>query len=170
MEVWEIHPAVVHFPIAFLIGAACYDVYLWSKGEHGPSAVANGLYIVGVLTAAVAAAAGLLAFYKGPASFTDEASRVVWRHIGAAVTQFVLFAVIAIARWRRRRDASPSWTRVVAIVAALILVFAGYEGGYLVYHGATGIEPQLLTRSLQVKQERKIETARHSGEQASKIR
>jgi len=170
MELWEIHPAVVHFPIAFLIGAVCYDLYLWSKGDHGPSATANGLYIAGVLCAAVAAAAGLLAFYKGPASFTDEASHVVWWHIGAAVAQFVLFAVIAIVRWRSRRETTPSWTRVVALVAALILVFAGYEGGYLVYHGATGIEPQLLSRSLRVKQERKIETARRAGEPASATR
>lgn len=159
MELWEIHPAIVHFPIAFLIGAVCYDLYLWARGDHGPSNVVNGLYITGVLTAALAAAAGLLAYYKGPASFTDEAARLVWWHIGAAVTQFVLFGAIAIVRFRHRRDASPSWTRVVAFVAAVVLVFAGYEGGFIVYHGATGIEPNLLARDLQLKQEKKAETA-----------
>jgi uncharacterized membrane protein len=170
MELWEIHPAIVHFPIAFLIGAVCYDLYLWTKGERGPSGTVNGLYIVGVLSAALAAAAGLLAFFKGPASFTDEAARTVWWHIGAAVTQFVLFAVIAVVRWRHRRDASPGWTRVVALLAGLILVFAGYEGGFMVYHGATGIEPQLLARDLRAKQEQKAETARQAGEPGSVTR
>lgn len=164
MELWEYHPALVHFPIAFLIGAVCYDFYLWSLGEHGPSSIANGLYIAGVLTAAVAAAAGLLAFYTGPASYTDEAAQIIWWHIGAAVTQFVLFAIIAIARFRHRRDASPNWTRMVGLVAALVLIFAGYEGGYLVYHGATGIEPNLLARDLRAKQEQKATaTARHGA-------
>lgn len=159
MELWEIHPAIVHFPIAFLIGAVCYDLYLWSRGEHGPSSVVNGLYITGVLTAALAAGAGLLAFYTGPASYTDESAQIIWWHIGAAVTQFVLFAAIAIVRFRHRRDASPSWTRMVGFVAALVLIFAGYEGGYMVYHGATGVEPELLARDLRAKQEKKAATA-----------
>ena len=66
---------------------------------------------------------------------------------------------IAIVRFRHRRDASPSWTRVAAIVAALVLVFAGYEGGYLVYHGATGIEPDVLASELRAKQEKKASVA-----------
>ena len=151
MELWEIHPAIVHFPIAFLIGAVCYDLYLWSRGQHGPSSMVNGLYITGVVTAALAAGAGLLAFYTGPASYTDESATIIWWHIGAAVTQFVLFAVIAIVRFRHRLDASPTWTRMVGLVAALVLIFAGYEGGYMVYHGATGIEPGLLSLDLRAK-------------------
>ena len=159
MELWEIHPTLIHFPIAFLIAAVCYDLFLWSRGEHGPSAAVNGLYITGVLTAAVAAAAGGLAFFTAPASYTDEASRLIWWHIGAAVTQFVLFAVIAVVRYRHRRSDSPAWTRLVGLVAALVLTFAGYEGGYIVYHGATGIEPNVLARDLRAKQEQPAEMA-----------
>ena len=159
MELWEFHPTLIHFPIAFLIAAVCYDFYLWSRGDHGPSAAVNGLYITGVLTAAVAAAAGALAFFTAPASYTDEAADMIWWHIGGAVTQFVLFAIVAIVRYRHRRDDSPSWTRVVSLVAALVLVFAGYEGGYIVYHGATGIEPNVLARDLRAKKEQNTETA-----------
>lgn len=164
MELWEIHPSLIHFPIAFLIAAVCYDLYLWSRGDHRPSVTANGLYITGVLTAAVAAAAGVLAFYTAPASYTEEAAEIVWWHIGAAVVQFILFAIIAVVRFRHRRDASPGWTRALALVAALVLIFAGYEGGYMVYHGATGIEPNVLAKSLRSKQERKAaRTAREQG-------
>lgn len=159
MELWEFHPTLIHFPIAFLIAAVCYDFYLWSRGDHGPSTIVNGLYITGVLTAALAAAAGSLAFFTAPASYTDEAADMVWWHIGAAVTQFVLFAIIAIVRFRHRRTDSPNWTRAVGLVAALVLVFAGYVGGHMVYHGATGIEPNVLASDLRAKQEQKTETA-----------
>lgn len=155
MELWEIHPTLIHFPIAFLIAAVCFDLYLWARGDRGPSAAVNWLYITGVSTAAVAAAAGALAFFTAPASYTDEAAEIVWWHIGGAVTQFVLFAIVAIARYRHRRDASPNWTRALGLVAALVLVFAGYEGGYIVYHGATGIEPAVLATDLRAKQEKK---------------
>ncbi|HJT33031.1 MAG TPA: DUF2231 domain-containing protein [Pirellulales bacterium] len=159
MELWEFHPTLIHFPIAFLIAAVCYDFYLWSRGDYRPSTVVNGLYITGVLTAAVAAAAGALAFFTAPASFTEEAADMMWWHIGGAVTQFVLFAIIAIVRFRHRRTDSPSWTRILGLVATLVLIFAGYEGGYMVYHGATGIEPGVLARDLRAKQERKTEMA-----------
>jgi uncharacterized membrane protein len=155
MEPWEFHPTLIHFPIAFLIAAVGYDLYLWARGNDGPSATVNWLYFAGVLTAAVAAAAGAVAFFTAPASYTEEAAGLIWWHIGGALTQFVLFAIVAIARYRRRYDASPSWTRVVAVIAALVLVFAGYEGGYIVYHGATGIEPNVLARDLRAKQEKK---------------
>lgn len=172
MELWEFHPTLIHFPIAFLIAAVCYDLYLWARGDHGPSTTVTWLYSAGVLTAAVAAAAGALAFFTAPASYTDEAAEIIWWHIGGAVTQFVLFAIVAIARYRHRRDASPSWTRVVGFVAALVLVFAGYEGGYIVYHGATGIEPDVLASDLRAKQENKAAmTARgHAGDRGTATR
>lgn len=131
--------------------------------------IVNWLYITGVLTAALAAAAGLLAFFTAPASYTDEAADMIWWHIGGAVVQFVLFAIVAFARFRRRRDDSPAWTRVVALVAALVLVFAGYEGGYIVYHGATGIEPDVLASNLRAKQEKKpsMTAGRGASDQAT---
>lgn len=172
MELWEFHPTLIHFPIAFLIAAVFCDTYLWARGDHGPSTIVNWLYITGVLTAALAAAAGLLAFFTAPASYTDEAAGMIWWHIGAAVAQFVLFAIVAIVRFRHRREYSPSWTRVVGLVAALLLVFAGYEGGYLVYHGATGIEPDVLASDLRAKQEKKasVATRHETGHQKTMTR
>jgi uncharacterized membrane protein len=163
MEPWEFHPTLIHFPIAFLIAAVGYDLYLWARGDHGPSTIVNWLYIAGMLTAAVAAIAGAVAFFTAPASYTDEAADMIWWHIGGAVTQFVLFAVVAIARYRHRYDASPNWTRVLGVVAALVLIFAGYEGGYIVYHGATGIEPNVLARDLRAKQEKKAAMTARQG-------
>lgn len=152
MEPWEIHPSLVHFPIAFFLGAVLYDLYAWWRGDPGASRVATGLLWAGVGTAALTAAAGVLAYYTGPASYTEEAGRLIWWHIGAAVTQFVLFTIAAVVRWRLGPAAPPAWTRVLGVVAAAVLIYAGYVGGYIVYHGASGIEPELLAPRLQEKQ------------------
>jgi hypothetical protein len=117
--------------------------------------VATGLLWAGVGTAALAAGAGVLAYFTGPASHTEESGQLIWWHIGAAVTQFALFTIAALVRWRVGPAAPPTWTRIVGLVAAAVLVYAGYVGGYIVYHGASGIEPQLLARQLQDKQLKK---------------
>jgi uncharacterized membrane protein len=153
MEPWEFHPALVHFPIAFLIGAVVVDLYAWRRGDQAPARVATGLLLAGVATGALAAAAGVLAFFTGPASHSEESGKLIWWHIGAAVTQFLLFATVAVVRWRL--PAPPSWTRIVGLIAAVVLVFAGYEGGYIVYHGGSGVEPKLLAPELREKQEKK---------------
>jgi uncharacterized membrane protein len=155
MEPWEYHPALVHFPIAFLLGAVLLDLYAWRRGEPAPARVATGLLLTGVATGALAAAAGALAFYTGPASHTEESGRLIWWHVGAAVTQFALFAIVALVRWRNQPAPPPVWTRFVGLIAAGVLLFAGYEGGYIVYHGGSGIEPKLLAPGLREKQEMK---------------
>jgi uncharacterized membrane protein len=151
---WELHPVLVHFPIAFLIGGVVLDLYAWRRGDLAPARVATGLLLAGVATGALAAAAGVLAFFTGPASHTEESSQLIWWHIGAAVTQFVMFAIVALVRWRLQPAPPPVWTRVVGLIAAVVLVFAGYEGGYIVYHGGSGVEPKLLAPELRAKQEK----------------
>jgi uncharacterized membrane protein len=152
MGPWELHPAFVHFPIAFLIGGVVLDIYAWRRGDAATARVATGLLLAGVATAALAAATGVLAFFTGPASHTEESGQMIWWHIGAALIQFILFAIVALVRWRRQSAPPPVWTRIVGLFAAAVLMFAGYEGGYIVYHGASGVEPKLLAPELQEKQ------------------
>jgi hypothetical protein len=65
MEPWEFHPALVHFPIAFLLGAVIYDLYDWWRADLNANRprIATGLLLAGTLTAALAALAGLVAFF-----------------------------------------------------------------------------------------------------------
>ncbi len=75
--------------------------------------------------------------------------------IGAAVVEFLLFTVIAVVRRRLQPSPPPAWARITGLIAAGVLVFASYEGGDVVYHGASGIEPKLLAPELRERQEKK---------------
>jgi uncharacterized membrane protein len=153
VEFWEYHPALVHFPIAFLIGAVLLDLFAWGRRNPGLAKVVTGLLLTGVLTGALAAAAGVVAFFTGPASHTEESGQIIWWHIGAAAIQLILFALVAGVRFRLEPEPPPTWSRILGLLAAVALLIAGYEGGYIVYHGASGIEPALLAPELKQKQE-----------------
>jgi uncharacterized membrane protein len=147
MEIWEIHPALVHFPIAFFFGGVLLGLYAWRRRED-LARIATGLLLAGVVTGALTALAGVLAFYTVPSSHTEEAHRLILWHIGLAVTQFVLFTVAAIVRWRRQPATPSSLTRMLGLIAAVILLAASALGGRTVYHGGMGIEPGIMASHL----------------------
>jgi uncharacterized membrane protein len=147
MAPWELHPSLVHFPIAFLLGAVALDLLAWKRRSPNLNQSATWLFIVGVATAVVAVAAGVLAFYTVPAH-TEEAHAMMYWHMSLAIVALVLFGGVALVRWRRR-DGSPSaFLRVVGLGAAGLLLVVGYLGGHLVYHGGVGIQPELLAATV----------------------
>jgi uncharacterized membrane protein len=157
MELWEIHPALVHFPIALLLSAVCLDLYARVRQRVVAGQVATGLFIAGVLSGLVAGLAGLVAFFTVPAAHTELAhDRVIW-HLSFALASVVLFAVVAWLRWRGWRELPSVGTLAVAVVAAVLLGVAGYLGGHIVYHGGMGIDPAILAPELK-------EHHHHSGE------
>src|SRR5262249_41830512 len=104
MEPWEIHPSLVHFPIALLLGGVALDLYARARGSVTAGQVATGLYIAGVLLGLVTGLAGFLAFFTVPAAHTEQAhDRVIW-HLSFALASVVLFAGVAWLRWRGRRE------------------------------------------------------------------
>jgi uncharacterized membrane protein len=148
MELWEIHPSLVHFPIALLIAGLCTDLYTRARRSVGAGHVATGLYVAGVLMGLVTGLAGLLAFYTVPSAHTEQAhDQVVW-HLGLALTSVVLFAGVAWVRWRGWSELPSVGSLVVSLVAVGLLTAAGYLGGHIVYHGAMGVEPGLLSPAL----------------------
>ncbi len=148
MELWEIHPSLVHFPIALLIAGLCTDFYARARRNVNAGHVGTGLYIAGVVAGLVTGLAGLLAFYTVPSAHTEQAhDQVIW-HLGLALTSVVLFALVAWVRWRGWRELPSGGSLVVGLVAVCLLIAAGYLGGHIVYHGAMGVEPDLLSSRL----------------------
>jgi len=144
MRAWEIHPALVHFPIAFLIGGVVLDLF----GRSSETAVATATYllIAGLGTGAIAAA-GVVAYYTVPGNHTAEAHQRIYWHIWAIVTAVVLFMVVCFVRWQHPSVASPL-IRGLGLVAVVIMGIGAYIGGNLVYHGGLGIDPAILKPGL----------------------
>ena len=121
MRTWEIHPALVHFPIAFLIGGVVLDLF----GRSSETAVATATYllIAGLATGAIAAVAGVVAYYTVPGNHTAEAHQRVYWHIWTIVTAVVLFTVVCFVRWQHPSVVSPL-IRGLGLVAVAIMVSA----------------------------------------------
>jgi uncharacterized membrane protein len=122
-EPWEIHPALNHLPIAFL--------------------VATGLLVAGVLTGVLTALAGLLAFFTVP-GHTEEAHRLMYWHLGVQAAALLLFLGPAWARSRDFASLPSPGGRLLICLAAIVLLIGSAIGGYIVYHGGAGVEPKLL--------------------------
>jgi uncharacterized membrane protein len=151
MTAWEVHPALVHFPIALLICALFLDLYAGWRHQLILDPVVTGLYVAGIAFGIVTALAGLLAFYTAPPAHTQNAHHLLYWHLGLAVGSVLLFTLIAWRRWARwtRRQLPPSTTsRLLSIVAATVLGVAAYLGGMIVYHGGYGIDPHILSQQL----------------------
>jgi uncharacterized membrane protein len=170
---WEIHPILIHFPIAFLLGAVILSAYAWYRSRLELEKVATGLFIAGIATGLLAGAAGLLAFFTVPDAHTELAHRLMYWHLGIILGSLLLFIVVAWVRWRSW-DALPGvgTQRLMWLATALLLVGAAI-GGHIVYHGGTGIEKDLLKSGLHEdhhgnhEEEHPEEHPNHSGHESS---
>ena len=68
----EIHPALNHFPIAFLIGGVLLDLYAAWRHQESLMRAATALIFTGILKGLLTGAAGFLAFFTVTA-YTENA-------------------------------------------------------------------------------------------------
>lgn len=146
MKPWELHSALVHFPIAFLLGAIVLDFYAWVRARNELKRVVYGLLIAGVVSGVVAALAGILAYITIP-NHTQSAHDMMSRHIWLQVTAVALFAANALIRWRNNSGEVQTAARVIGMIAASVLIWGSSIGGEMVYRGGTGIDPKALAPS-----------------------
>jgi nitrite reductase/ring-hydroxylating ferredoxin subunit/uncharacterized membrane protein len=133
-----IHPALVHFPLAFLFGAAGFDVAgrfldrasLWLTGEH--------LALAGVLTAGAAAIPGIIDYiYTVPPDSSGK--KRATKHMLVQSTAVLLFV---LALWLRSQSETPPSASVLAleVIGAAMLGFGGYMGGVLLDRNQIGVD------------------------------
>lgn len=143
IEPWELHPALTHFPIAFLLCGVLLDLCAWWRKRPDLARISTWLLVVGVVTGVLTALAGLLAFFTVPAH-TDQAHRLMYWHLIIQTVALILFAWPTAKRWRNAALIPTIAMRLVACMAAIMLAVGSGIGGYIVYHGGAGIEPTLL--------------------------
>lgn len=137
MKPWEIHPALVHFPIAFLLGGLAVDLYAGWKKRAPYTRVAAGLLMWGVITGWIAAAFGFVAFYTAP---NNDNNLLLYWHPGTAALSMVFFTILAVMRWRNRVLFARPGANALGIAASLLILAAGYMGAHLVFRNATGVD------------------------------
>lgn len=138
---WEWHPATVHFPIAFLLGAVVLDLYAWWRGRADLARAATWLMAAGVAIGAVAVATGAVAFFTVPAH-TEAAHGLMYWHLGLMAAAVVGFAAVLDVRVRAGRPGTA--VRLAGLVTAGLVIIGAYLGGTIVYRGGAGIDPKIL--------------------------
>ena len=130
----RLHPATVHFPIAFFLGAALAELlFLWRGGEFWKAGSRFSSW-AGAVTAPVAAALGWAA--GGWVAYPGDLAGILrlhkWVGTGVAVAGLLTAALVEVAT-RRESDALRNLYRVILFGTAAAVAVAGYLGGLLVY-------------------------------------
>lgn len=147
MNPWELHPMLVHFPIAFLLGGVLLDIIGVCRRDSSLTRGAAWLIVAGVASGWIAAAAGVLALLTVPAH-TEQAHALMYWHLLAGLLALVLFTVVAIVRLRAKSTAKQRFSVTIGVVAAVLVIATGALGSTLVYHGGAGVSPELLSREI----------------------
>lgn len=131
-----IHPMLVPFPIVCFTGAFASDILFAYGGGEGWANVSNWLLGIGLLTAALAAFAGLTDFMG------DDRIRKIGqavRHMIANVTVVVIEAINLLIR-----VTTPDSILTIGIflsgIAVLVLLYSGWLGGELVFRHRVGVQ------------------------------
>jgi len=133
----NVHPLLVHFPIAFLFGFVLTDIYGILFKKKDARRLASGLLYLGAVGAVMTAAAGLFAAATVPHG--ARVHEIMEWHEKAGLT--VAGLSVAMALWRRFGGipvAAMSQTLSVflTIILAVVLFLGADMGGMMVYkHG-----------------------------------
>ena len=131
-----LHPAVIVFPIAFLIGAFVTDLAFWKTRSLMWASFSYWLLLAGVVGGTVAAALGAIDFLSIERARVHRAG---WVHAGGNV----LVLVLALTNWFLRigdvtAHVLPLGVILSAVTSSLLAV-TGYLGGELVFKHMIGV-------------------------------
>jgi uncharacterized membrane protein len=139
----NLHPFVVHFPIALIIVSAFAMLGAKFAGDRP---IASELEILGrwtlwagALAALVAAAAGWQAFNSVDHDGPGHTAMIVHRSWALITTGFIVILALWSV-WQRRSSKKASWIYTIALLMSVGLVAAtGWLGGELVYRHGLGV-------------------------------
>jgi uncharacterized membrane protein len=136
--VWQhpIHPMLIPFPVAFLVGALATDLAFNATDDLFWARASLWLVGAGLVTGVLAAIFGAIDFWTIERARAHTAG---WIHfIGNAVA--LLLALISLwIRWDDPAAAVMPWGLVLSVIIAILLAVTGWYGGELSYRHKIGV-------------------------------
>lgn len=131
-----LHPILVTFPIAFFIGTLCFDIIVVAGGNREFLQTAYWLNVAGCCGAVIAALPGFIDYLTVVPPHSSAKNRAA-KHGLTNTTSLILFA---IALYLRSDFIPHGWIVLIESVATVLLLFAGWMGGTLVYRNQIGVD------------------------------
>jgi uncharacterized membrane protein len=125
-----IHPMLIPFPIAFFVGTLAVDVAYSQTGDPFWASAGRWLLGAGLVTAALAAVAGLTDFLGDR---RIRQLRAAWQHMIGNVAVVLIEAVNLWQRVELRDDFIVPAGLILSLAATLLLLFNGWKGWEMVY-------------------------------------
>ncbi|MDM9382935.1 DUF2231 domain-containing protein [Chlorogloeopsis sp. ULAP01] len=125
-----IHPILVQFPIAFLVGALLSDVAFWLTDDTFWARASYWLILGGLVGGIAAALTGILDFLRIGRVRKRTAG---WAHLILNVSALVLTIINLVLRWNNPVMPILPWGLVLSVIVASLLGVSGWYGGELVY-------------------------------------
>ena len=131
-----LHPVLVLFPVAFLVGAAGTDIGYWLTSD--PFWARASLWLIGVGFAAgiLAAITGFLDFFKVKRVRDRSAG---WLHMGGNVAVMVLSLINLVLRQGNPAEPIVYTGLAISVVVATLLGITGWFGGELSFRHKIGV-------------------------------
>ena len=149
-----LHPMLIPFPVAFLVGAFVTDLAFIGTGDGFWARASMWLLGAGIVMALVAALAGFTDFFSEP---RIRRLNDAWYHMLGNLTAVVIALINFLLRYAHGAEAwIKPWGVILSLVVVGILLFTGWKGWEMVYchhvavldaPGQTSPEPVTTPRS-----------------------
>jgi len=130
-----LHPMVIPFPLASLVGVLISDIVYAATGDGFWATASFWLLGFGIVTGLLAGLLGFIDFSTLP----PARSRTGWTHMIGNLAVIVISAVNLLLRWSDPAAAIVPTGLVLSIIVGGILVVTGWAGGELSYRHKIGV-------------------------------
>jgi nitrite reductase/ring-hydroxylating ferredoxin subunit/uncharacterized membrane protein len=134
-----IHPMLVGFPVAYLLGSAAINLWARASGKRRLHQTARDLNTLGLATACAAAVPGVVDYFLAVPPQSSAKERAT-KHALSNVAALALFSTARAGRNGNGNGRPAAWTSAFEVAGAALMTMAGWMGGTLVYRNQIGVD------------------------------
>lgn len=145
-----IHPMLIHFPVAALLGVIFTDIGYIATGDLFWARVSLWLAGVGMVGGCISGTAGMIDLV-----FVQQIRKLViaWCHALLAV----MLLSLATLNWLLRMGDSPEilimpWGLYLSLLTGMLIGLTSLMGGEMVYHHAVGVSPDQMAARREISE------------------